>query len=273
MLRLAHHRRCLLLGDEGTTRVHFQGIEDFLAYLERVNASLAGRDDQSRRVLAFRLLIQRAVADFETATEAILSGFFGVTFESMRDVMEISYLVRDFTYDLYSIDAWLDLPDRKRQQRFAPHALRQRHAARLGIQPKDLPDTAEYRLHSAFVHVDLFFALPDILVKGPPHKGQGPVGLIFSFGEIFHHAAELLFPLYQLASLITPGLVAVPDPQDHLSAFRQASLPSRKHKNLMTVASAAADRVWKETHDPEKVRAAVAVAIESQAVGADETCG
>ena len=259
MLRLAHRRRCLVLDDDGTPGVHFQGIEDFLAYLDRVDAALAERDDQSRRVSAFRLLIQRAMADFETATEAVCSVFFGVTFESMRDVMEISYLLRDFTYELDSIDAWLDLPDRKRQQRFSPNALRQRHAARLGIRPEDLPDTGEYRLHSSFVHVDPYFALPDIFVKGPPHKGQGSVGLIFSFGEIFHHAAHLLFQLDELAALIAPGLVDIPDLQDAFPAFKKTFLLSQKHTDIMTLAKQA----WRETHDPKRVGTAIAEAIKT----------
>ena len=169
----------------------------------------------------------------------------------MRDVMEISYLLRDFAHDLGSIDAWLDLPDKKRQQRFSPNALRQRHAARLGISPNDLPDKAEYSLHSAFVHIDPYFSLPDIFVKGPPHKGQGPVGLIFAFGEFCHHAADLLLQLHLLASLITPGLLDVGDPLDGLPAFRQSLLLSRQHTNLMAVASATVEQAQRETHDPD----------------------
>jgi hypothetical protein len=244
MLRLTHRRRYLVLADDGTLHVHFKGIENLLVYLDSLQAALAEQVNQSRKASAVRLLTQRALADFETATEAIISGFFGVTFESMRDVMEISYLLRDFTYELDSIDAWLDLPDRKRQQRFSPNAMRQRHAARLGIRPEELPDADEYRLHSSFVHIDPYFVLSDIFVKGQPHKGQGPIGLIYSFGEFFHHAAELISRLDRLTKMVVQGLVAIPDSQDALPAFKKALLLSQKHTDILVLA----EQVGRETH-------------------------
>lgn len=247
MLRLTHRRRYLVLADDGTLHVHFQGIDNLLGYLDSIEAALAEQVNQSRRVSAVRLLTQRAVADFETATEAITSGYFGVTFDSMRDVMEISYLLRDFTYEIDSIHAWLDLPVRERQQRFSPNAMRQRHAARLGIRPEELPDSQEYRLHSSFLHMDPYFALPDIFVKGPPHKGQGSVGMVFSFGEIFYHAAELISQLDRLAEMVVPGLVAISDSQDALPAFKKALLLSQKHTDIMVLA----EQAGRETHDPK----------------------
>ncbi len=55
--------------------------------------------------LAF--LVTRSAADFETATEATLSGYLSVAVDAMRDVMEIENLLLDFAVSPAHIDEWL----------------------------------------------------------------------------------------------------------------------------------------------------------------------
>ncbi|KIZ17579.1 hypothetical protein [Streptomyces natalensis] len=57
--------------------------------------------------LAF--IVERTHADFMTALEATLSGYFSVASDAMRDVLEIQYLLMDFAINPGHADDWLTM--------------------------------------------------------------------------------------------------------------------------------------------------------------------
>jgi hypothetical protein len=73
-----------------------------------------------------KFLIDRTIADFETALEATLSGYWAVTFDAMRDVLEIQFLPMDFALTFAHITEWLDADDRTLKNKFEPASVRQR---------------------------------------------------------------------------------------------------------------------------------------------------
>src|SRR5262245_19839667 len=75
--RLAHEERCRLVANAGTPRSQLEAIEELLAYLVRLDGLLVVESETTGvQIGPLRFLIQRAIGDFETATEAtLLSGF------------------------------------------------------------------------------------------------------------------------------------------------------------------------------------------------------
>src|SRR5262249_9179018 len=73
--------------------IRFKGLEELLIKLDHIEE--AWRADPHLNRLAF--LVRRAIADFETAIEAGLSGYPAVAADSMRDIMEIELLLLDFS--------------------------------------------------------------------------------------------------------------------------------------------------------------------------------
>ncbi len=162
------------------------GLEELLLYLEAIGAAYRNHDEL--RKLAF--LVSRAVADFETALEATLSGYQGVAADSMRDVMEIEYLVLDFATTPGNASEWLTCSRRVRLGKFAPAKIRARLIV-AGLPPFGDPEweAIDYRAHSESLHVTPR-ALP-IAVRGiEPEPGSllADAGFI----EIFEHGWRLI---------------------------------------------------------------------------------
>src|SRR4051812_16871258 len=73
--------------------VRFAGFEELISHLELVESFL--RNHSRLKKLAF--LIQRSRGEFGVALEALLSGLHAVAHDAMRAVMEVEFLLRDFS--------------------------------------------------------------------------------------------------------------------------------------------------------------------------------
>src|SRR6266536_812036 len=93
----AHQAASLLHG------ARFKGLDALLC-----RSSEAARGFEADPMLSrLAFLVTRSAADFETATEATLSGYLSVAVDAMRDVMEIENLLLDFAVSPAHIDEWL----------------------------------------------------------------------------------------------------------------------------------------------------------------------
>lgn len=163
------------------------GLEELFVYLEAVREAYTAEDGLSK--LAF--LITRAIADFETALEATLSGYQGVAADAMRDVMEIEYLLLDFAAHPEHADEWLTCDRRPRLRKFAPAKIRARLSA-AGLPPfsDEGWEPVDYQAHSESLHVT-----PDPPVVGARGIESHPDESFLAdagFMEMFEHAWRLL---------------------------------------------------------------------------------
>jgi hypothetical protein len=188
------------------------GLDELLTHLDALAEAVAN-DDGLHRV-AF--LVVRARADVETAIEATLSGFLAVTSHAMRDVMEIADLLRDFAVNPGLIDEWLTANARTRRSKFAAAAVRRRlHDA--GEQPYVSSDgSAEYKAHSAALHVRPYI---DLAAPRGCTEGGGWNGNV-GFSEVFQHARDLLLALRRLSAALSPGSAVCDLAATPLPAFR-----------------------------------------------------
>ena len=189
-LTIAHKKREKRLHQYGS-KIRFDGLEELLTHLEELN----GVYRKSKKLCGIAFLIYRVHADFCTAIEASLSGYFGVASDAMRDVMEIEFLLRDFYFEPAHIQEWLGCDENERNNRFRPGILRNRHAAREGILPQDMSEAKDYRAHSIFLHVTPFRS---------PFGGPGLMPPLIPFGEdacfwdMFEHGRRVLFECHRL---------------------------------------------------------------------------
>src|SRR5437899_3184157 len=83
--------------NEDTLRKHFPGsyftgLEEVYCVLDAIREAY----ERSEALKDIAFLVKRVRADFESAVDASLAGFNGVVLDTMRDVMEVEYLLRDF---------------------------------------------------------------------------------------------------------------------------------------------------------------------------------
>jgi hypothetical protein len=193
-----------------------------LAAYEQLQTHLEGvwRDFQKHEVLIeLAFLAWRAKGDFETCLESTLSGYPAVAQDSMRDVMEIEFLLREFFFEPNHIGDWLACSDKERHERFRPALLRQRYAKRLGKQPQDLGEAADYKGHSMFLHVSPRanpFGGPGLVVDVSPSGADG------GFWEMFAHARSIVHAFYFLRKKIAPKLKASVQAPRSLTLLRRA---------------------------------------------------
>jgi len=109
-------------------RFRLRGLEDFLRELNRLAIICLGFD---KSITVSRLVV-RALHDFILAVDGTLSGQHVIVFESMRDVMEIELLIREFQNGPQRIQEWAQSDNATLKKKFAPRVLRQIHANRLG---------------------------------------------------------------------------------------------------------------------------------------------
>jgi hypothetical protein len=128
---------------------YFSGVNRLLEHLDETVKSFAEVDVLRPAVP----LIERAKADCEVAIVCIFSGMSAVADDQLRDVMEIEYLLRDFSNDLARLQTWAEAPADEEKRLFSPNALRQREANRRGIDSGMLQDAADYKNHSRELHV------------------------------------------------------------------------------------------------------------------------
>jgi len=207
----AHQAASLLHG------ARFKGLDALLCRVDDLARAFEADPTLSR--LAF--LVTRSAADFETATEATLSGYLAVATDAMRDVMEIENLLLDFAVSPAHIDEWLAATPVTMQRRFRPAKIRQRlHAAQEG-RYATTAESMDYQAHSAALHVSPH--RHPIAAKGfsADQEWQGDAG----FWEIFQHARRLLLAIRRLASSVHPDspldLLAQEDLVDLQDAWRR----------------------------------------------------
>jgi len=144
------------------------GLEDVLSGLEHL-VGIFQREDSTRAVA---LLLERAQADFHIALSALVDGFHSVLNDSMRDVIEIELLLRDFSYDPDRAAKWLTATREQPRKDFSARAVRDRVARNLtGQEGYKLPDENEYSAHSELLHVTPLEAATDMkkLFADPGH--------------------------------------------------------------------------------------------------------
>jgi hypothetical protein len=125
-------------------------------FLRGVDAALVLLQRAATRVSAHEaavILLGRAAADAELSLEALLSGNHSIVSDSARDLMEIEWLLRDFTLDTSRMPLWLAAEEPQRLREFSPSKIRRRLAqAQHGDSTLVLPDDQEYRVHSQELH-------------------------------------------------------------------------------------------------------------------------
>jgi hypothetical protein len=164
--------------------VRFRGLDELLSTLDRIEMAWAA-DPQLDRLC---FLVARAMADFETAIEATLSGYVSVAADAMRDVMEVELLLLDFFVEPSRLNAWLTSTRSLRMREFRPVAVRGRLIS-LGLH--EIVGTsrvaADYAAHSEALHV-----APHESPMPFQRKGHVPsediVSLDSGFIEMFEHA-------------------------------------------------------------------------------------
>lgn len=135
---------------------------------------------KSEQLSNIAFLIERAIRDFRAVIELSLSGLRGAAFDTVRDVLEIEYLLNDFYHEPSHVAEWLSADTRKLKQKFQSIQLRNREAERLGLKVEDLPANADYKVHSETLHVNT-------------SQVQGAMKGV----EEFHESLSL-FPMYEL---------------------------------------------------------------------------
>jgi hypothetical protein len=215
-LRQSHENRTLRLGFF-VSDVRLRGLEELTAYLSLMASAYEGIPEL--KSIAF--LIHRAQSDFVTALEATLTGLHTVAYDSMRDVMEIEFLLREFINQPLSISEWLTYDEKQRLKKFKPAALRERHAQRLGKRVEELPEASDYKGHSMFLHVSPQrnpFADPGI------DKENSFVKADSCFWEIFNHAQRILYISYQLISHYSSEMATKLDLDANFEKFKEAHI-------------------------------------------------
>jgi hypothetical protein len=194
--------------------VRLRGYEELVTHLDAMTDVYR----KHTQLAPVSFLVSRTRSDFVTALEATLSGFHTVAHDAMRDVMEIEFLLRDFFFEPAHIAEWLMMDEKERYAKFRPAVVRQRFAKRIGRQPQDLSEAADYRGHSMFLHVN-----PLQNPFGGPGITQGDIAFSADSGfwEIFEHARRLLFALHRLRRKLAPHINSPKGPERGLRAFRQ----------------------------------------------------
>src|SRR5580765_3299773 len=103
VLNRAETNRAVRFKALNTTAQQLQALEEILTYTKALEIYFHSENHVSR--VAF--LLRRAHGDFATAIDALLSGFHKTVLDSMRDVMEIEFLFRDFALHHAHIGEWL----------------------------------------------------------------------------------------------------------------------------------------------------------------------
>lgn len=203
-----------------------RGHEELIGHLEELQTVF----QRSRRLRGISPLIGRVAVDFQVALEATLSGFNFVAHDAMRDVMEVEFLLREFYYTPASIEGWLRATQKELNDKFRPAVLRQRHAARLGVEPQDLPEASDYRGHSALLHV-IPHPLP-LVGRDGVGQSEGPFDTEICFWEMFEHALRLLVVAHHLRRRIARHLKSPWGPWRGLKRFRDGWDSTQEMKEI-----------------------------------------
>ena len=205
-------------------RFRLRGLEDFLRELNRLAIICLGFD---KSITVSRLVV-RALHDFILAVDGTLSGQHVIVFESMRDVMEIELLIREFQNGPQRIQEWAQSDNATLKKKFAPGVLRQIHANRLGVKPQDLPEHSDYQAHSVGVHVTPFGEIPPFGSRDMITDCSDPFAVDACFWEIFNHSHSLLLRLREFLGSSSPDL----EKNTRLRAFIRGRTEIKKSQDL-----------------------------------------
>ena len=132
-------------------------------------------------------LLRDAVRAVLSGTESILANPDPRVLDEARQLMEIEFLLLDFSRTPERLGAWRDLPESERSEQFGFDALRRREEKAQGIPPqRSLFEREEYRLHGSTVHPQPLSS--DVPVSAP----DAASGLFYDAADLIHHAARVL---------------------------------------------------------------------------------
>lgn len=210
LFQRAEHNRVVVSDRLLKTPEAIRGINELLIYLENTRSSIASEPTLHR----MDFFINRAIHDVEVAIVSAYMGMISVTVDACRDMMEIELLLKDFSLSPERIEEWFEATERDRMNRFRPNQLRQRQARKLGVAPKDLPDSEDYALHSAAVHVS-----PDKILwrRGVVPDPRPWFESDFAIAELLDHSDRFVNAFLELVKLIAPGVVQAPSDVGYFS--------------------------------------------------------
>jgi hypothetical protein len=175
-------------------RLRLEGLEEFLREFNRLAVICLAFDKTG----AVSRLAVRAIHDFIIGVYGALSGQHVVMFESMRDVMEIELLLREFRNQPQRIQEWINSDNPSLKRNFAPDKLRELHAKRIGVRKEDLPESTDYKAHSIGLHVTPFREVPPFGSRDMIVDSSDPFAVDACFWEMFMHARSLFGELWGL---------------------------------------------------------------------------
>jgi len=145
-------------------------------------------------------LIHRGRRDFEDMLDGLLVGAHPPMANAARDVMELEWLLRDIVRDPGQLEVWANADEKTRRREFSPIAMRKR-LAQVAHPGLDLPETPEYQVHSASLHVTPGREEIDERFENDP----GPGVVFFWVHEILEHTRRLFVPMDQLLRIYSSG--------------------------------------------------------------------
>jgi hypothetical protein len=195
--------------------IDLKAIDSLLTYLISVSRSL--NEAIGTRDLAF--LPDRTADDVRISLEGLMSGYLQVASDAMRDIMETELLIRDFALDPSQIEKWRNASEDVLRKSFRPAHLRQRQAAALGVDIKDVPGATDYSAHSELLHVRQPLLYPRTPESGAM-AGHRAINVLDSLADIMYHGSSAVQALDLLLSAIShSGL----DSAETLAALASAS--------------------------------------------------
>jgi hypothetical protein len=178
--------------------IDLKAIDSLLKYLISVSRSLT--EASGTRDLAF--LPDRIADDVRISLEGLMSGYLQVASDAMRDIMESELLIRDFALDPSQIEKWRHASEDVLRKNFRPVHLRQRLAAALGVDIKDVPGATDYSEHSVMLHVRQPLLFPRTPESGAM-AGHRAINVLNSLAEIMYHGSSAVQALDLLLSAIS----------------------------------------------------------------------
>ena len=148
-------------------------------------------------------LLREAARQVLSGTESMLANADPRVLDEARQLMEIEFLLLDFSRTPERLAVWRDLPEHKRSEQFGFDALRRREEKAQGIPPqRSLFEREEYRLHGSTVHPH---PLSHEAQLPPPDEASG---LFYDAADLIHHATCVL-----TAGLAAAGKTGAGSPQ------------------------------------------------------------
>ncbi len=227
-LRVAEQRRAdrLVTYLDGA---RLRGLEQLYTYLDAAAKSYS----DSPELAPLRFLVDRVRADYETALEATLSGFQGVSADAMRDVMEVECLLLDFAAHPENAQEWLQSDEALRRRKYTPVRVRERLQS-AGVPPfaDDDFEPVDYKSHSESLHVNPGQAR--LSTRGPdPDDDPIPFYNDLGFIEMFEHGHRVLVAI-ELLRCVTLGSPADFKPLMDRDAFDDAYARTHQMQVMMT---------------------------------------